>query len=353
MNYLDTLSRLVLAALLLAGNAFFVAAEFAIVRVRPTRIRELELAGDRKARVTAGILARLDDYLSACQLGITVVSLGLGWIGEEAFVPFFAALFSIVGVDSAFAVHSASITCAFALITVLHIILGELVPKSAAIRRPGRLAVAIAVPLRIFFLLSYPLLALMNGLSLQTLRLFGIRPAEVEMRQSEEELRMVLAESSHHGILSAAEVEIMQRATRFSDRKAADVMVPRDRTVVWEPGKPFQANLDRARKSGHTRYPVADSEGRRFLGVLNIKDLVYHSPAEWARLDVDRLLRPILAVAPQDRIDAVIREMRRRRIHIASVEDEGRAVGILTMEDIIEEIFGEIQDEFEPAPSPA
>ena len=144
----------------------------------------------------------------------------------------------------------------------------------------------------------------------------------------------------------------MQRATRFSDKKAVDVMVPRSRTVVWNPLLPLEANLERGRKSGHTRYPVADKEGLRFVGIINLKDLVWLSKAERVSLELDRILRPLLAVSPQDRIDAVIREMRRRHIHIATVEESGAAIGILTMEDIIEEIFGEIQDEFDPVPSP-
>ena len=353
MSHLEAAFRLVLAALLVGGNAFFVAAEFAIVRVRPTRIRELEQSGDPRARIAAGILHHLDEYLSACQLGITIVSLGLGWIGEQAFAPIFAALLTLTGVASPLAVHSAAVACAFALITAMHIILGELVPKSAAIRRPGRLTIQMAVPLRIFYVASYPLLYLMNALSMLFLRGLGIQRADKEIRQSEEELRMVLTESSRTGILSPAETEIMQRATRFSDRRARDIMVTRARTIVWEPKRPLEENLERARKSGHTRYPVADSEGKRFLGVINVKDLAWLTPAERARLDLDRFLRPILLVSPMDPADAVIREMRRRRIHIAAVEEDGVAVGILAMEDIIEEIFGEIQDEFEPTPSPA
>ena len=164
---------------------------------------------------------------------------------------------------------------------------------------------------------------------------------------------MVLTESSRHGILSPAEMEIMQRATRFSDRSAGDVMVSRSRAIVWEPKRPLEENLERARKSGHTRYPVADAEGKRFLGVINVKDLAWLTAAERAKLDLDRFLRPILPVTPRDPVDKVLREMRRRRIHIAAVEEEGSAIGILTLEDIIEEIFGEIQDEFEPTPSPA
>ena len=344
--------RIVLSMLLVAGNAFFVAAEFAIIRVRPTRLREIELSGDPRARIAASILRHLDAYLSVCQLGITVMSLGLGWIGEEAFAPLFKVVFAALGIGSALAVHSASLAAAFALITALHIILGELVPKSAAIRRPARLTVRIAIPLRLFYLLSYPLLVGMNGLSMLALRGLGIQPTEREMRQSEEELRMVLTESSHQGILSQAEMEIMQRATRFSDKKAADVMVPRSFTVVWDPQRPLEENLVRARKSGHTRYPVADKEGKRFVGVINIKDLAWLTAGDRARLDLDRILRPLLVIPPQDRIDAVLREMRRKRIHIAAVEEKGTAVGILTMEDILEEIFGEIQDEFEPAPAP-
>jgi CBS domain containing-hemolysin-like protein len=353
VDYPNILLRLAGAILLVAGNAFFVAAEFAIVRVRPTRIRELELSGDRRAQLAAEILHRLDAYLSACQLGITVMSLGLGWIGERAFAPLFEVVFAFLGIGSPLAAHSAALTAAFAMITALHIILGELVPKSAAIRRPGRLAVRIAIPLRLFYLLSYPLLALMNTLSMLALRGLGIRHTEHEMRRSEEELRMVLTESSHQGILSPVETEIMQRATRFSDKKAADVMVPRSRTVIWNPLLPLETNLEHGRKSGHTRYPVADKEGTRFVGVINVKDIAWLGAGDRRALELDRILRPLLLVSPQDRIDAVLREMRRRRIHIAAVEERGAAIGILTLEDIIEEIFGEIQDEFEPAPSPA
>ena len=352
MSSFDTLGRLVLALLLVAGNAFFVAAEFAIIRVRSTRIREIELSGDPRARVAAGILHRLDAYLSVCQLGITVMSLGLGWVGEAAFAPLFAALLSAVGVGSEVAIHSASLTAAFIVITLLHIILGELVPKSAAIRRPGRFAIRVAIPLRAFYLLSYPLLVMMNGMSMLVLKSLGIEPTEGEVRRSEEELRMVLTESSHQGILSPAEMEIMQRATRFSDKKASDVMVSRQRTIVWDPLRPLEENLARARKSGHTRYPVADQAGKRFVGVINIKDLAWLTPSDRARLDLDRILRPLLEVQASDRIDAVLREMRRRRIHIAAVVNNGEATGILTMEDILEEIFGEIQDEFEPTTAP-
>lgn len=352
MDVLLVAIRIVAAILLVLGNAFFVAAEFAIVRVRPTRVREMEMSGDRRARIAAGILHRLDEYLSLCQLGITIMSLGLGWIGKDAFVPLFRALFSAGGLATPLAIRSASLACAFALITVLHIILGELVPKSAAIRRPGRFTVRIAVPLRLFHMAFYPILFLMNALSMLTLRGLGIQPAEKEVRQSEEELRMVLTESSRHGILSPAEMEIMQRATRFSDKKVVDVMVSRNRTVVWDPFRPVEENLARVSKSGHTRYPVADAGGKRFLGIINLKDLAWLPPAERARLELDRILRPILVVSPEDRIDAVIREMRRRRIHIAAVEAGGSAIGILTMEDIIEEIFGEIQDEFEPVSTP-
>jgi CBS domain containing-hemolysin-like protein len=352
LSSLEVVGRLVLAMFLVAGNAFFVAAEFAIIRVRSTRIREIELSGDSRARIAAGILHRLDAYLSACQLGITVMSLGLGWVGESAFAPLFAALLSTLGVGSKLAIHSASLTAAFILITMLHIILGELVPKSAAIRRPGRFTIRIAIPLRAFYLLSYPLLVMMNGMSMLVLRSLGIEPTEGEMRRSEEELRMVLTESSHQGIISPAETEIMQRATRFSDKKASDVMVPRHRAIVWDPLRPLEDNLVRARRSGHTRYPVADKEGKRFLGIINIKDLAWLTPADRAKLDLDRILRPLLEVQPQDRIDAVLREMRRRRIHIAAVVEGGRAIGVLTMEDILEEIFGEIQDEFEPTSAP-
>ena len=341
---------LALAFLLVAGNAFFVAAEFAIVKVRATRLEEMARSNLPGSKVAQEVVGRLDEYLSACQLGITLVSLGLGWVGERAFAGLYEPLFAGLGGMAAPAAHSAALATAFVTITVLHIVLGELVPKSFAIRRPGRIARWSAPALKGFFIACYPALWLLNGLSLGILRLLGVRQAH-DTGISEMELRILFAESFRKGVITSSEAEIMERATRFSDRTARDVMVPIERVVVWSLGRTVDENLDVARSEKHTRYPVHDPDRRDLVGVINIKALALLSDREAERVQESDVIKDLLRVSADRRIDAVLAQMRRRHQHMAAVVGaEGRAVGILTMEDIIEEIFGEIEDEFDEAP---
>ena len=351
----DTLGAIVLALLLVAGNAFFVMAEFAIVKVRATRIEEMADAGLPGSGAAREVVERLDEYLSACQLGITMVSLGLGWVGEEAFAPLFMPLYADIGRMAAPAAHATAIASAFAIITILHIILGELVPKSIAIRRPGRVTRLAAWPLKIFHIAFYPFLWVLNALSNAVLRLFGIRQAK-EPGLSEAELRILFAESFRTGVITSSEAEIMERATRFSDRTARDVMVPIDRVSTWSLARSVEENLDAARVEKHTRYPVFDPARGDLVGVINIKSLALLSEGEARRVEERDVIKDLLRVPAERKIDGVLAAMRRSRQHMAAViGPEGRAVGILTMEDIIEEIFGEIEDEFDevalhPAP---
>jgi len=346
LNSLD----LLVAFLLVAGNAFFVAAEFAIVKVRVTRIEEMARSGLPGSRVAREVVGRLDEYLSACQLGITLVSLGLGWVGERAFAGLYQPLFAGLGRMAEPAAHSAALASAFVTITVLHIVLGELVPKSFAIRRPGRIARWSAPTLKVFFLIFYPALWCLNTASLGILRLLGVRQAH-DTSISETELRILFAESFQKGVITSSEAEIMERATRFSDRTVRDVMVPLDRVILWSLARTVDENLEVARSEKHTRYPVWDPERRDLAGVINIKALALLSDREAERVQESDVIKELLRVSADRRIDAVLAQMRRRRQHMAAVVGpEGRAVGILTMEDIIEEIFGEIEDEFDDVP---
>jgi CBS domain containing-hemolysin-like protein len=341
---------LVLAFLLVGGNAFFVAAEFAIVKVRTTRIEEMATSGLPGSASARSVVARLDEYLSACQLGITLVSLGLGWIGEEAFAGLLEPAFSALGSLAAPAAHTLALTGAFVIITVLHIVLGELVPKSVAIRKPGRVARLSAPILVGFNRVFYPALWVLNGSSNAVLRLMGMRQTE-EPALSENELRLLFSESIRRGVITPSEAEIMERATRFADRTARDVMVPRERVVTWSLAQSVEENLDRARAHKHTRYPVYDPARDDLVGVINIKALALLTEKEASRLEDSDVVKELMRVPDDRRIDAVLKEMRRRRHHMAAVVGrDGRAAGILTMEDIIEEIFGEIEDEFGPAP---
>ena len=346
------------ALLLVAGNAFFVAAEFAIVKVRWTRIQEMASSGLPGSLRAREVVANLDQYLSVCQLGVTMVSLGLGWVGEEAFAGLLLPALSDLGAFAPATSHALAFVLAFAIITFLHVVLGELVPKRVAIQRPGMIARAAAPVLMSFNRVFYPALWLLTRSADGVLRLLGVRHTE-EAALSENELRFLFADSIRKGVITPSEAEIMERATRFADRTARDVMVPLDRVVTWRFDRPVEENLALARAEKHTRYPVYDPQRGDLIGVINLKALALYSEKEAADSEAARLqdlsiVKELLRVPGDKRIDAVLKEMRRRRLHMAAVVDgQGKAIGILTMEDIIEEIFGEIEDEFEETPGPA
>ena len=346
------------ALLLVAGNAFFVAAEFAIVKVRASRIQEMASSGLPGSLLAREVVGNLEEYLGLCQLGITIVSLGLGWVGEEAFAGILQPVLSRLGAFAAPTAHTIAAIGAFVIITALHIVLGEQVPKFLAIRRPGRIARIAAPALVLFKRVFYPALFLLNGTANVILRMMGIRHLE-EPAISENELRIMFADSFRKGVITSSEAEIMERATRFADRTAGEVMVPLDRVVTWRFDRPVEENLALARAEKHTRYPVYDPRTNDLIGVINIKALALYSEKdaldrEASRLQDQTIVKELVRIPEDRRIDAVLKDMRRRRQHMAAVVDkQGRAIGILTMEDIIEEIFGEIEDEFDTAPAPA
>jgi CBS domain containing-hemolysin-like protein len=338
---------LVMSLLLVAGNAFFVAAEFAFVKVRHTRIEEMASSGLPGSGPAREVVGRLDEYLSACQLGITIVSLGLGWIGEEAFSGLLMPILSSLGAFAQPAAHGIALVGAFIIITVLHIVLGELVPKSVAIRKPGRVARIAALPLKLFNGFFYPVLWILNTSARGVLRVLGMRQME-EPSVSEAELRILFRESIRDGVITPSEAEIMDRATRFADRSARDVMVALKDAVVWSLEEDLGKNVEQARRSKHTRYPAYDPRLDDLVGVINLKALALMSDRDAEHMRASDIVKELLRVPEGRRIDAVLKEMRRRRLHMAAVVDRaGKAIGILTMEDIIEEIFGEIEDEFE------
>ncbi|MEE9292660.1 MAG: hemolysin family protein [Acidobacteriota bacterium] len=340
---------LILAFLLVAGNAFFVAAEFAFVKVRHTRIEEMASSGLPGSALAREVVGSLDEYLSACQLGITLVSLGLGWVGEAAFAGLLRPLLSELGGYAAPAAHTIAAAGAFMIISVMHIVLGELVPKSIAIRKPGQLARLAALPLRMFKQVFFPALWLLNSSANGVLAIIGMRRME-EPALSEGELRILFRDSIRKGVITASEAEIMDRATRFADRTARDIMVALKDVIVWSLDRSLEENLDRARRYKHTRYPVYDPRLDDVIGVINLKALALMSEKEAERMTVSDVIKDLMRVPHDRRIDAVLKEMRRSRMHMAAVVDsDDRPIGVLTMEDIIEEIFGEIEDEFDVA----
>jgi CBS domain containing-hemolysin-like protein len=341
--------ELLLAIALVAANAFFVASEFAIARLRPTQVDDLVNQRRPGARSAQHAVTHIDAYLAACQLGITLASLGLGAVGERAFHKLLEPVFGEGATVIGFGVASA---IAFLTITVLHVVLGELAPKSGAIARTVPVALALAPPMRAFYLATKPLVDLFNWLGNLVLRPFGIPPASEagHAPHSEAELRTLLRESREGGLIEGEEQRLSEAALVFGDRRAREAMTPRsDIDFVTTDRSPREA-AEIAMHGGHTRLPLCEPEHglEGTVGFVNAKDLLRVAFGA-AHDDLRELARPIARVAESTRLDEVLREMRRDRRHMALVLDEhSTVVGLITLEDILEEVIGEIEDEFDP-----
>jgi CBS domain containing-hemolysin-like protein len=340
-----------LALGLVIVNAFFVAAEFATVRVRATRIAPLVEAGDWRARAVAAAQAHMGAFLSATQLGITLTSLGLGWIGEPAFAHLLSGVFTELGVESARVIHNTSVAVAFATITFLHIVVGELAPKSYAIRDTRRVALWVALPMRAFQLVFAPALWLLDRASEGTLRLLGVTAETSEIAHSEEELRILLNESHRLGTLSGIKRELLENVIDYSERTARHVMIPRGDIAYLSLARPLEENLAVITQSANTRFPLAATDIDHVIGMVHVKDLFNRRDQLRASEDLGTLKREILFVPETRPLDALQRDFQQRRTHMAIVVDEyGGTSGLVTLEDVIEEIVGEIQDEFDREP---
>jgi CBS domain containing-hemolysin-like protein len=335
-----------LGVLLVLVNGFFVAAEFALVKVRPTQIQPIAARGDRRARVAAHMIRHLDAYLSATQLGITLASLALGWIGEPAFAWLLEPLVGLIPGASPALLHSVSLGGAFLTITMLHIVLGELAPKSIAIRKSEPTALWIALPLFLFYKLTYPAIFLLNRAANFVLRLVGIAPATGdELAHSEEELRLLLLTHDHGGRLPEQQGQLLDNVFELSHRSARQVMVPRADVVFLTIQRSVEENLVIARQSGHTRFPLCEGDLDKVVGLVHIKDLFRGvTPPRSLR----QVAREISFVPETLTLDRLLKRMRAERIHLAAVLDEyGGVSGIVTFENVIEELVGPIQDEFD------
>jgi CBS domain containing-hemolysin-like protein len=328
-----------------ALNGFFVAAEFALAKVRPTQIQPEVERGNRRARLSSHMLSHLDAYLSATQLGITLASIALGWVGEPAFAWLLEPWVSRIPGSSPALVYSISLTAAFVTVSVLHIVFGELVPKSLAIRKPRGTTLWTAMPLYGFYWAMFPAIWLLNRTANGILRLAGIKPAsEAELAHTEEEVRLLLA-SRHGAQLSDDKRDLLANVFELFDRVARQVMVPRADVVFLSLRKTLAENLALARASGHTRFPLCDGDLDQIVGVLHIKDLFR---AEAPPEDLRRLARPVKFVPESTPLDKLLARLRGERVHLAAVLDEyGGVAGIVTLENVIEEIVGPIQDEFD------
>lgn len=332
-------------------NGFFVAAEFAIVKVRASQLETGPEGQTRKGRAARIITEHLDEYLSATQLGITLASLGLGFVGESLVAEMLIQLFDAMGLEwSHTLAHSVAFPVAFFIITVLHIVLGELAPKSLAIRFPLPTTTYIAVPLRAFYFIFRPFIWLLNGISNAILRMIGVRPlAGHGESHSEEELRYLVAESQKAGSIDASESELIERVFNFHERISKQIMIPRTQIFAVDLELPPAEIVDQVLEAQYTRVPVYQDSLDNIIGLLYTKDLLKLVIDERVN-ELRSIIRPAYFVPGSKRIDSLLRKFQQEQSHMAIVTDEfGGTVGLVTLEDVIEEITGHIYDENEEA----
>lgn len=351
-----TLGMLLAALFLVLMNGFFVVAEFAIVRVRSTRIEQLVAEGHTGARVVKRVLDDLDGHLSAVQFGITIASLALGWIGEPALAHLIGVPFQALGqwvpfLSAPATVHTVALVIAFTIITILHIVLGELAPKSLAILQPERMSLLTAAPLNWFYRAFRLVIRLLNGMANLMLRLFGVsQPQLHELAHTDEELRMLVSASAKGGYLDENEREMLDNVFDFSERVAREIMVPRNDMICLYVEEPIEESLRIAKEEGHTRFPLCFEEKDNVLGLVHIKDLFKHLGE---CKDLRTIMRPMMMVPENISVSKLLREYQKNRAQMAILVDEyGGTAGLITIEDVLEELVGEIQDEFDEIEEP-
>jgi CBS domain containing-hemolysin-like protein len=325
-------------------NGFFVAAEFAIVKVRSSQIAIQDGSISKKFAVI--IVDNLDGFLAATQLGITLASLGLGWVGED--VVSALVINTIHGFDLTITeetAHKIALPVAFALITIMHIVFGELAPKSIAIRYPTATTLTVSIPLRVFYFIFRPFIRLLNGFSNLILKIIGIKPISENEIHSEEELKLIIAESEEGGAIESSERELIQNVFDFDDRLVKQVMIPRMKIS----GIPMSSTLEEAVgivfREGYSRYPVYDKGFDEIMGVAYSKDILKNY-VEQSGKTLTEVMHKAYYVTETKRIDHVLREFQKRKVQMAVVISEyGGTIGLITLEDIIEELIGDIQDE--------
>jgi len=344
---IDDTFQIVLAALFVLVNGFFVASEFALVKLRPMRLETLVGENRPFARTARWLHQRLEASLSACQLGITIASLALGWIGEPALARMLTVPLHWIGIDSPHVVHVIAFTVAFTGITAIHLVVGEQAPKIFAIQNPERLALLCALPLRIFYSLSYPFMVALNSASSSVLRLLGQSSAASEaVPYTEGEIRLLLEEAQLQGELSRAKHRLINGVFDLEDRVCRRIMVPRGDVVFFDVATPPEDCLKIAQQTKHTRYPLCDGSLDNVVGVIHLKDLLTVRPGQDVALrEIARLPHYVPEMMPISRLLRLFQSIRQ---HLAFVVDEyGTVIGIVTLENVIEQIVGPVEDEFD------
>lgn len=334
------------AIFLVLLNGFFVAAEFALVKVRGSQIEELVRQGKPFSKTAHWLAERLEDSLSACQLGITMASLALGWVGEPAFSRLIEPLMHSAGIESEPVIRTLGFAIAFTVITGLHLVIGEQAPKIFAIRRPEQMVCWCAVPMKFFFVISYPLLISLNWCTSIILRRFGVDSAGHDTPHSEDEIRALLREAHIHGDVTRNEHRLIDAVFEFDDMICRRVMVPRADIEHFTTEQTVPEIIAQAQRSRHTRFPLCDGSLDTVLGVVHIKDLVGLQESD--NIDLPSLARPPKSVPENMQISKLLRYFQSVRQHMAFVVDEyGTTIGIVTLENVLEQIVGAVQDEFD------
>ncbi len=336
----------VLITLLILLNAFFVASEFAIVKVRTTQLAPLKLKGIKRAQIGDHIIHHLNEYLSACQLGITLTSLGLGWIAEPIFENLFSPVFIAVGLTSTITIKSMSAGFGFALITFLHITIGEIAPKTLAIQYPKGMTLFIAIPLKIFNTIFRPVIVVINGFSILILKMIGVETvSKPDAHHSEEELRLLLQEGEKTGVIDDTEHELIENIFDFAVKSVGEILIPRTLMFTLQADIPMMDAITSVVREGYSRIPVYGEDQDDIVGILFSKDLL-KGFGEAGGKNIRDLMRPPFVLVKTKPLSAALRDMQLKHVGLAIVVNEyGGLEGMITTEDILEEIVGEIQDE--------
>lgn len=339
--------NIVIVFLLVGMNAFFVATEFAMVKVRKSRIETLVLDGAQNVKYTLKVVKNLNSYLSACQLGITLASLGLGWIGEPAVAAMLTPLFHLIDLPDA-AVHSISFILGFSLITGFHIVLGELVPKSLAIINTEKIAMYTALPLVLFYNVTFPIMWAFNHSTSLVLKMFGVSIVdEHDVAHTDEEIKLLVEESYKHGLIDKTELTFIDNIFDFSEKTVKEIMIPRTDMACIYMEDTFEDIIAFTLDEQLTRYPVCRDSKDNVIGFVHIKDL-YKQKIEGNNQNIEDVIREIKFVPESLSISELLKVFKKDKVQMAIIIDEyGGTSGLLTIEDILEEIVGEIQDEFD------
>ncbi len=367
---MNIIPQLTLVLILVFLNGFFVASEFALVAVRKTRIDELVKKGNKSAKLVQKSLIHLDTYISATQLGITLASLALGWIGEPAIAHFLKPFLNDFLPDNLLFISAnvLAISIAFGTITFLHIVLGELAPKTIALQKAENISLLIIGPLTLFATVFKPFIWILNEAGNLVLKIIGFKaPSGHQLVHSEEEIKMILAQSVEQGAIEKEEAEMVYSVLKLADTPVSQIMVPRIKVVAFEKNTPINRIIKITQKNTQSRFPVYDISIDNIIGFIHIKDIyrnlvssdiaiqslrdfyrnILRKKGEKSLAEL-KIIRKIPHISESTRIDDVMLEMRRKRVHIAVVDDnDGGTAGVVSLEDVVESLVGEIQDEFE------